>query len=379
MANAVDSSHKWVRVAGDTMTGALNFANNVQNKMGDDAYIGDQNVAGHIVIGGLNGASGIRLAAYSSNVAASLIANHSDGVTIRTESGNTWLYIGRDDASATKGIYFPGYGGGWYMQDTTYLRNYNSKHLYITGRLGVDCELRLWGNTRQITRASRSVTWINGRDSALMREDDASGYHGVVMTKTVNGAWTIGNYNASGWYNYLLFSYTTDSNYSAGTNSATTIRMRDSGVVESAMWNDYAEYRRADSVAAGRVVIETGNDDLTICNERLAAGGRVISDTYGFAIGQNKESQTPIAVSGRVLVYPYGDRNKFKPGDAVCTAPNGTIDIMTRDEIMQYPERIIGTVSAVPTYDVWYGGGNYNEDGDLIPIPVNGRIWIYVR
>lgn len=281
--------------------------------------------------------------------------------------------------TGSTGWYNESYGGGWYMQDSTYIRNYGSKHLYITGRLGVDCELRLWGNTRQITRASRSVGWISGRDSALIREDNADGYHGVVMTKTVNGAWTIGNYNSSGWYNYLLFSYTSDSNYNAGNNTATTIRMRDSGVVESAMWNDYAEYRKANTIEPGRVVVETGNDDLQLCNQRLAAGGRVISDTYGFAIGQTKDCQTPIAVSGRVLVYPYKNRNKFKPGDAVCTAPNGTVDVMTRKEIILYPERIIGTVSAIPTYETWYGGGNYDEDGDLIPIPVNGRIWIYVR
>jgi len=52
---------------------------------------------------------------------------------------------------------------------------------------------------------------------------------------------------------------------------------------------------------------------------------------------------------------------------------------MTRKEIIMYPERIIGTVSAVPTYETWYGGGNYDLEGELIPIPVKGRIWIYVR
>lgn len=119
-----------IYAAGGTMTGAFNFANNVNNKMGDDAYIGDQNVAGHVVISGINGASGLRLAAYSTNLAASIIANRTDGLTVRTESGNSWLYVGRDDASAVKGVYFPGYGGGIYMQDTTYLRIYNNKRVY---------------------------------------------------------------------------------------------------------------------------------------------------------------------------------------------------------------------------------------------------------
>lgn len=40
----------YVKKAGDTMTGALNFANGVWNKVGDDAYIGDYNVGAHVCI-----------------------------------------------------------------------------------------------------------------------------------------------------------------------------------------------------------------------------------------------------------------------------------------------------------------------------------------
>jgi hypothetical protein len=84
------------------------------------------------------------------------------------------------------------------------------------------------------------------------------------------------------------------------------------------------------------------------------------------AIGQMKGANTPIAVCGRVLAYPYEDRNMFCPGDAVCSGPNGTVSRMTREEIMMCPERIIGTVSSIPSYETW---GDNN-------IPVNGRIWI---
>lgn len=41
-------------LSGGTMTGALNFANNTWNKVGDDAYMGDCNVAGMIGIKGIN-------------------------------------------------------------------------------------------------------------------------------------------------------------------------------------------------------------------------------------------------------------------------------------------------------------------------------------
>jgi len=102
---------------------------------------------------------------------------------------------------------------------------------------------------------------------------------------------------------------------------------------------------------------------------------RIVSDTYGFGIGESDDAKTPIAVSGRVLAYPYKDRNQYHLGDAVCSAPNGTIDIMTRREIRKYPERIIGIVSEIPSYEEWCGGTNENPE----PVKVNGRIWVYVR
>ena len=140
-------------------------------------------------------------------------------------------------------------------------------------------------------------------------------------------------------------------------------------VMYGACWNDYAEYRISDCQEPGRVICENGDDTLSLATERLQPAGNVISDTFGFAIGETEMAKTPIAVSGRVLVYPYEDRYSYNPGDAVCAAPGGTVSKMTREEIITYPERIIGTVSAIPEYETW-GEGN---------VPVNGRIWIKVK
>lgn len=143
-------------------------------------------------------------------------------------------------------------------------------------------------------------------------------------------------------------------------------------VLYGAAWNDYAEYRQTSGkIEAGRVVIETGRGDLKLSTERLQPGANVVSDTFGFAIGQTKKAKTPLAVAGRVLVYTFEDRYSYEPGDAVCTGPNGTVSKMTREEIWKYPERIVGTVSEIPEYDIWESG-----DG---PLKVNGRIWIKVK
>ena len=145
--------------------------------------------------------------------------------------------------------------------------------------------------------------------------------------------------------------------------------------VTSAVWNDYAECREADTTEAGYVLTETGKDNLVKTTQRLQHFAGVSSDTWGFSQGETEKAKTPIAVAGRVLVYTYQDRNNYKPGDCVCAAPGGTVDIMTREEAIHWPDRIVGTVSSVPEYDTWGGG----EGADRDPVKVNGRIWIKVR
>jgi hypothetical protein len=135
-----------------------------------------------------------------------------------------------------------------------------------------------------------------------------------------------------------------------------------------AVWNDYAEYRETEDVEPGRVVFEKGDDTLAVATKRLIPACSIVSDTYGFAIGETDKCKTPLAMAGRVLAYPLEDRESFKPGDAVCSGPDGTVSKMTDYEKINYPECIIGYVSCVPEYSVW------GENNTL----VNNRIWIKV-
>lgn len=139
-----------------------------------------------------------------------------------------------------------------------------------------------------------------------------------------------------------------------------------SGIWTTAAGNDFAEFRKGEEVEAGRVVCENGDGTVSRSYARLQPGALIVSDTYGSAIGQG-HGDIPVAVAGRVLAHPYEDWWTFEPGDAVCAGPNGTVSKMSRREIRKYPERIIGTVSELPTYEKW------ND------IPVNGRIWITIK
>lgn len=137
-----------------------------------------------------------------------------------------------------------------------------------------------------------------------------------------------------------------------------------------AVWNDYAEFREGDTIESGKCVIEVGDDTLITSTERMMPGANITSDTFGFAIGETEQAKTPIAVSGRVLAYPYESYEEFKKniGRPVCSGPNGTVSIMTDEEYKNKGYCAIGTISAVPDYEEWGTG----------KVKVNGRVWIKV-
>ena len=143
----------------------------------------------------------------------------------------------------------------------------------------------------------------------------------------------------------------------------------DKAILMGAAWNDYAEYRnQVEAIPAGYCVASQDDGKVYKTTEKFQACDGIVSDTYGFSIGQTENSQTPLAVSGRVLAYCAGDIADYHAGDTVCAGPEGKIYKMTREEIREWPDRIVGVVSEIPTYDYWNG-----------TIPTKGRIWIKVK
>jgi hypothetical protein len=140
--------------------------------------------------------------------------------------------------------------------------------------------------------------------------------------------------------------------------------------VYGAVWNDYAEYRtQKESVEPGYCVTSNDKGQVSKTTRKYQVCDGIVSDTFGFAIGETEECKTPLAVSGRVLAYCEGNRYDYHAGDTVCAGPNGKVVKMTREEVREWPDRIVGTVSEIPEYETW-GTGN---------VKVNGRIWIKVK
>lgn len=147
-------------------------------------------------------------------------------------------------------------------------------------------------------------------------------------------------------------------------NKLNGIYISSNGVLHGGAWNDYAENRICISGDVGDVVCEQGDGTLALSTEKLQPLPYVISDTYGMLIGNEGDDYKPLAVSGRVLVkvnYPVN------VGDVVCADKGGFATVMTRAEIVNYPDRILGIVSEIPTYKVW------ND------IEINNRVWITIK
>ncbi len=95
-ANFLDSVY--LKKSGGTMTGALNFANNTWNEVGDDAYMGDCDVAGMIGIKGSNAATpGFAMYNNSGTLLGKLYASGTSlywsNVKILTASGTSEQFV----------------------------------------------------------------------------------------------------------------------------------------------------------------------------------------------------------------------------------------------------------------------------------------------
>ena len=138
--------------------------------------------------------------------------------------------------------------------------------------------------------------------------------------------------------------------------------------VYGAVWNDYAEYRKAvGDFSPGDCVCEGPDGRLRRSTRRRQKCAHIVSDTFGFAIGQSDDARCPIALMGRVLAKTDGKR--YKVGDVLCAGTDGKATKMRWWERVLCPDRIVGIVSGIPTEDEW-GDGN---------VKINGRIWVNVR
>lgn len=264
----------------------------------------------------------------------------------------------------------------------------NDNEIYMTPTIGssLDNYLPLISSKATITNSLFKITenlavGTQSNDSttqrifSINRYCTASTQNASATARAAATKWSIRVGDNGSVYIAQNFNATND-NYgydSSDTNAMTFAynKITSSKPFYGAVWNDYAEYRKADSIEPGRCIIENGDDSLSISSSRMQPGAEIISDTFGFAIGETDECETPVAASGRVLAYTFEDREEYRKaiGRPVCSGPNGTISLMTDEEYQKQGYCAIGFVSAVPDYDEWGTG----------KIKVNNRVWIRIK
>ena len=270
------------------------------------------------------------------------------------------------------------------------------KAIYMTEAAngGNTDELKTYIDNADATTLNSAKTYSDNADTTILNSakaysdnanattlNSAKTYSDNANATTLNSAKTYSNNNFLKLSGGTVTGVTTFSNTTASTSTTTGAVKISGGLgvagniyankVYGAVWNDYAECRESNEfIDAGYVVKENGDDTLSLADGRLIYGCSIVSDTFGFMIGETDKAHTPIAVSGRVLAYPYENREVFRYniGCFVCSGPNGTVSLMDKEEVWNHPEAIIGQVSAVPDYEYW--GNN---------VKVNGRVWIKVR
>ena len=345
-------SQSWIRTKGTTGWYGEDYGCHVRPH---DGSYGSIRVHGNA----RNSYEGIHIGTSTNGMTVMSIAGSHQG--LYTESVGRWIIyhnaanglVGIGD-STTNGSYRVTVSGG----------TYNNGHLLMNGQIRLRINGGSWYNP--IVAPADGGIWYDASSST------SSTYWSMLALKFSTTTFSVGGERAGNVFGIYSYSNSRTTNgydgglYVNGNNHYFYCTTR----LYGAVWNDYAEYRETKKeIEPGRVVIETGLGDLVLSSERLQPGANITSDTYGFAIGETEKAKTPIAVSGRALVFPYEDKATYAPGDAVCTGPNGTVSKMSREEIMMYPERIVGTVSEIPNYDPW----------GQEKVKVNGRIWIKVR
>tara|TARA_R110002072_G_scaffold64203_5_gene159733 strand:+ start:71646 stop:72245 length:600 start_codon:yes stop_codon:yes gene_type:complete len=142
------------------------------------------------------------------------------------------------------------------------------------------------------------------------------------------------------------------------------------GGVWNALWNDYADFQLLnDKLEFGKCYFDT-KDGARICDSRcqLSVIG-IASDTFGMSVGNGANvNEVPIAVAGWVLAYVD---QEYECGTPLTNDENGNLTAITREEKLEYPERIVALYKRKEMQEQW--GSTARK------VEVDGRHWVKIK
>jgi hypothetical protein len=138
--------------------------------------------------------------------------------------------------------------------------------------------------------------------------------------------------------------------------------------VYNAVFNDYADFQPlTGKLEYGKCYVQ-GKEGLEISTTKGQKGVMgIATDTFGMSVGiEEGKPQVPIAVSGWVLAYVDGE---YEAGTPLTCTEDGYLTEMTREDVREYPERIVAVYARPETTELW---SSFN-------IAVDGRHWVKVK
>ena len=230
---------------------------------------------------------------------------------------------------------------------TTFLRGDNTWSNELTGNLNFsDANIG-------IRRVGRSTSWIAGRDGALLRTTSISGYSPAISIKTTNGSWEIGAYNTSSYYDDLIFSYHTDTNYNAGTNNTTAqLRFYENGHILGTLDGNAST---ATKLATARSLKTKLDSTTAVTFDGSAAQDAIpVTGTLGVANGgtgtTTLTSGAALIGNGTGAVTTRSIRNNTSVGALGWTAQSTDITLVTTNTIAYWDGAYSGTTSNLQYY-----------------------------
>ena len=170
----------------------------------------------------------------------------------------------------------------------------------------------------------------------------------------------------------------TDGHFYAGNADATSsVRLNYEGHLYATkifnnVWNDVADFQDvADEKIPGKCYFDT-QYGAKLCNEECQkAVMGILTDTYGFGLGQsNNSNKAPFVIAGWVLAYVNSEQT-FETGDVLMNNDSGNLTKMPDELKRLYPERIVATYKK-PESAKYFGPGSER-------VEVNGRHWVKIR
>ena len=162
--------------------------------------------------------------------------------------------------------------------------------------------------------------WISARNNAIVFGTTANSgsYNPVVGQKTTKGAWTVGNLGGD---ERLVFSYDTDTNFNAGTNSSNTTYLPVGGksqeIITSATIGSQSVSHATTAGSAGSVAWKNVSDRPTI----PSVGNGTVTITQN---GTNKGSFTLNQSGNATIALTDTNTNTWRPEEVIVSSSQPT-------------------------------------------------------